>query len=278
MVETRLICPDRGKTQRRHLGTFTPLCEQMLDMTYDRWRGAEVSGQSADDRARPKHCRRTTPVGWIRQTPNRDWSVALPDRGHMVLGPDKWTVNLHRGEMSFIAYEGTGPNASVKSDGDIPEMVRYIENTVGPMLGATVGEPVKGQGESASAVDWLIPLQAKDGGFAGALRLVAHDGRMFSLTSTGPDDALATEFLESFEIHDAAFAAEAAEGYARYIAAGVEYREQTCACQTVDCARALSQPTPPTLGFPTAEQEEMLTALSSELDECAARLGNAASP
>jgi hypothetical protein len=271
IVDARIICPDRGETLRRRVGTYSPLCEQLIDVPYERWQGADAA--AAELTTRPRRCERTSPLGWTRQTPNRDWSVALPGRGRMVLGPDKHTVNLHVGPMSYIAYEGTGANATVQSDADVPAMVAEFDRTVGTMLGLKAGEPKRRDGPHP---DWTVPLLGKDGEPVGALRLIARDGVMYSLTTHGPDKELGASFIESFQIHEAGFGAAAAAELDRYIAAGEKYRDQVCACATIECARAIPELTAPTRGFPSAEQEQQLGALAAAIEGCAQKLASPA--
>lgn len=268
VVDVRVMCPDRGETLRRHVGTYTRLCEQLMDVSYDRWRGAPAS-DSAALATPPDGCERASPLGWTRQTPNRSWSVALPARGRMVNGPDKWTVNLHESDMSYIAYEGTGPNASVKRDADIPGMAQMYGETVAPLIGAEVGEPKKR--ESAHPVDWLIPL-TRDGKFAGAVRLIARDNVMYSLSATGADEEKATSFLESFLLHEAGFGEAAAREFDDYIEAGTAYKDKICACDTLACARAVPELVSPTRGFPSPAQEARLGELVTAINDCASKL------
>lgn len=269
IVDSRLLCPDKLQGLHRHVGTYTILCEQLMDMRYNRWRGADMAN-SEGLATGPKGCDRFSPLGWIRQTPNRGWSVAMPGRGRMVLGPNKWTVNLHQSDMSYIAYEGTGPNASVQTDADVPAMAAMTAQSIAPMLGAEVGEPKKREG-GPYPVDWVIPL-TKGGKFAGALRLIGRDGVMHSLTTTGADEAKANTFLESLRLHDDGFGEAAAREFDAYVEKGATYKDKVCACPTIDCARAVPDLTAPTLGFPSPKQEETLAELTSAINDCASRL------
>jgi len=263
-VNKRVFCPDQGKRFLRRSSTFSTRCETLNDVVF-RWADKPAEPLEA---ARPKRCERVGSLGWIRQTPNRDWSVGMPGKGRMVLGPDKWTVNLHQEVMSFIAYEGTGPNANVQTDVDIPLFVEQMEASVGALLKVTAGEPIKRKGKHA--VDWEVPLIDADGKFAGAFRFVGQKGRMFSLMAAGNDEKQAREFLESLEINSQGLGAQAVTEWDQYIEAGGVYKKSVCECKTMDCIRNVTELIVPRLGFPTAEQEGILAALSDQINACAA--------
>ena len=65
----------------------------------------------------------------------------------------------------------------------------------------------------------------REGGFSGVVRLIARDGRMYSLAAFGESEDEAREFVESFQLHAAGFAERAAKQWDVHIEAMDAHRK-----------------------------------------------------